>query len=248
MNLKRFFTRRAADADLAQELEAHIQHEVDDNLARGMSKEEAIRRARVKLGSPRRVREAVWERNSMEWLETVLRDLRYAIRTLIRTPGFTVTAVLVMALGIGANVALFTVVRSVLLKPLPFREPDRLIQLYEKSPNGTRDFSYIAGGMYAAWKKAASSVEQMAIYGTDSINLSGTGGQLPEKIRYGQCEWNLLTMLGVVPELGRSFVEADDRPEAAATVMLTHSLWVRRYASDREIVGKTILLDAKPYT
>ena len=248
MNLKRFFTRQAADADLAQELEAHIQHEVDDNLARGMSKEEAIRRARVKLGSSRRVREAVWERNSMEWLETVLRDLRYAIRTLIRTPGFTVTAVLVMALGIGANVALFTVVRSVLLKPLPFREPDRLIQLYEKSPNGTRDFSYIAGGMYAGWKKAASSVEQMAIYGTDSINLSGTGGQLPEKIRYGQCEWNLLPMLGVVPELGRSFVEADDRPEAAATVMLTHSLWVRRYASDREIAGKTILLDAKPYT
>ncbi len=248
MNLKRFFTRRAADADLSQELEAHIQHEVDDNLARGMSEEDARRQARLKLGSVRRVREAVWERNSMEWLETVLHDLRYAIRTLIRTPGFTVTAVLVMALGIGANVALFTVVRSVLLKPLPFREPDRLIQLYEKSPNGTREFSYIAGGMYAGWKKAASSVEQMAIYGTDSINLSGTGGQLPEKIRYGQCEWNLLPMLGVVPELGRSFVEADDRPEAAATVMLTHSLWVRRYASDREIVGKTILLDAKPYT
>ena len=248
MNLRRFFTRRAADADLAQELEAHLQHEVDDNLARGMSKEEATRRAQVKLGSLRRVHEAVWETNSMEWVETALRDLRYAIRTLIRTPGFTVTAVLVMALGIGANVALFTVVRSVLLKPLPFREPDRLIQLYEKSPNGTRDFSYIAGGMYAGWKKAASSVEQMAIFGTDSINLSGTSGQLPEKIRYGECEWNLLSMLGVVPELGRSFAEADDRPEAAATVMLTHSLWVRRYASDREIVGKTILLDAKPYT
>ena len=120
MNLKRFFSRPAADAELAQELEAHLQHEVDDNLARGMSKEEAQRRARVKLGSVRRVRETVWERNSLEWFETALRDLRYAVRTLSRTPGFTVTAVLVMALGIGANVALFTVVRSVLLKPLPF--------------------------------------------------------------------------------------------------------------------------------
>jgi predicted permease len=248
MNLKRFVSRSAADADLAQELEAHIQHEVDDNLARGMNKEEAIRRARVKLGSVRRVRESVWEGNSMQWLETMLRDLRYSIRTLSRTPGFTVTAVLVMALGIGANVALFTVVRSVLLKPLPFREPDRLIQLYEKSPSGTREYSYIAGGMYAAWKKAASSVEQMAIYGTDSINLSSTGGQLPEKIRYAESSWNLLPMLGVVPEVGRLFAEADDRREAAATVLLTHSLWVRRYASDREIVGKTILLDAKPYT
>ncbi len=178
MNLRRFFSRPAADAELAQELEAHLQHEVDDNVARGMSEEEAQRKARVKLGSIRRVRETEWERNSLEWLETMLRDLRYAVRTLSRTPAFTVTAVLVMALGIGANVTLFTVVRSVLLKPLPFREPDRLIQLYEKSPDGRREYSYIAGGMYAAWKKAASSVEQMAIYGTDSINLVGQWGPI----------------------------------------------------------------------
>src|SRR5258708_6347878 len=150
MNLRRFFSRSAADAELAQELEAHLQHEVDENLARGMSDEEARRRARVKLGSVRRVRETVWERNSLEWFETILRDVRYAVRTLLRTPGFTVTAVLVISLGIGANVALFTVVRSILLKPLPFREPDRLIQLYEKSPNGRREFNYTAGGMYAA--------------------------------------------------------------------------------------------------
>ena len=219
-----------------------------DNIARGMSEEEARRQARLKLGSVRRVRETVWERNSLEWFETMLRDLRYAVRTLSRTPAFTVTAVLVMALGIGANVTLFTVVRSVLLKPLPFREPDRLIQLYEKSPDGRREYSYIAGGMYAAWKKAASSVEQMAIYGTDSINLSGTGGQLPEKLRYAKCSWDLLPMMGVVPEVGRLFVEADDRRAAPATVVLTHGLWMRRYAGNRGIVGKTILLDAKPYT
>jgi putative ABC transport system permease protein len=233
---------------LAQELEAHLQHEVDHNIARGMSEEKARRQARLKLGSVRRVHETVWERNSLEWFETMLRDLRYAVRTLSRTPAFTVTAVLVMALGIGANVTLFTVVRSVLLKPLPFREPDRLIQLYEKSPDGRREYSYIAGGMYAAWKKAASSVEQMAIYGTDSINLSGSGGQLPEKLRYAKCSWDLLSMMGVVPEVGRLFVEADDRRAAPATVVLTHGLWMRRYAGDRGIVGKTILLDAKPYT
>src|SRR5258708_31435462 len=102
--------------------------------------------------------------------------------------------------------------------------------------------------MYAAWKKAASNVEEVAVYGTDSINLAGTGGQLPEKIRYAECSWNLLPMLGVVPEVGRLFVEADDQRKAAATVVLTHSLWVRRYAGDRGIVGTTILLDAKPYT
>src|SRR5260370_22273004 len=106
MNLKRFFSRSAADVELAQELEAHIQHEVDDNLARGIRREEAIRRARVKLGSVRRVRETVWERNSLQWVETTLRDLRYSIRTLSRTPVFTLTAILVMALGICTNVAL----------------------------------------------------------------------------------------------------------------------------------------------
>src|SRR5260370_2268898 len=116
MDLRRLFRRSVADAELAPELEAHVQHEVDEKLGRGMSEDEARRRARVKLGSVRRVRETVWERNSLGWFETMLRDFRYAVRTLLRTPGFTVTAVLVMALGIGANVALFTVVRSVLLK------------------------------------------------------------------------------------------------------------------------------------
>jgi hypothetical protein len=87
MNLRRFFSRSVADAELADELEAHLQHEVDENLARGMSEEEARRRAREKLGSVRRVRETVWERNSLEWFETMLRDFRYAIRTLLRTPG-----------------------------------------------------------------------------------------------------------------------------------------------------------------
>jgi hypothetical protein len=163
MNLRRFFRRSAADANLTQELDAHLQHEVDDNLARGMTKEEAQRQARLKLGSVRRVRETVWERNSLEWFEIILRDLRYAVRALTRTPGFTVTAILVMALGIGANVTLFTVVRSVLLKPLPYQDPDRLVQFYEQSPSGTREYGYVAGGMYEAWKKATSNLEDMAI-------------------------------------------------------------------------------------
>jgi putative ABC transport system permease protein len=247
MNLRRFFSRPVADADLADELEAHLQHEVDDNMARGMGEEEARRRARVKLGSVRRVRETVWERNSLEWFETMLRDFRYAVRTLLRTPGFTVTAVLVMALGIGANVALFTVVRSVLLKPLPFREPDRLIQLYEQTRTG-RHYSYVAGGMYAAWKAQAPSVEQMAIYGTDSDNLSDGGGQLPESIPYGEASWDFFPMLGVQPELGRFFTKDEDSRKAPATAVLTHSLWMRRYGGDRNILGKTIQLDSQPYT
>ena len=248
MSMKRFFSRNRRDAELAREIEAHLEMEVEENKARGLTPEEARRQAYVKFGSPRRVREKEWESNTMMLFDGAWRDLKYAVRTLGRTPGFTIAAVLVMALGIGANAALFTVVRSVLLKPLPFKDPNRLIQLYEVSPNGKRPYNYVAGGMYAAWKQQSPSVEQMAVYGTDSISLSGDGGPMAERIRYAEGEWNLFSMLGVEPEIGRDFVQSDDRREAAGTVMLTHSLWMRRYAGDRRILGKTILLDARPYT
>ena len=178
MSIKRFFKRNRRDEDLAREIEAYIELEAEENRSRGLSPAESMRRARVKFGSPRRVREDEWEHNTLKLFDSAFRDIRYAVRTLLRTPGFTVAAVVVMALGIGANTALFTVVRSVLLKPLPFKDPDRLIQLYEQSPGGKRMYSWVAPGMYAAWKLQAPSVEEMAIYGTDSISLSGDGGPL----------------------------------------------------------------------
>lgn len=248
MILRRFFKRSQEDSELSLEIESHLAHEIDDNLARGMIDKEARRQAYLKFGTPHRIRETVWEANRLAWFEDTWRDFRHAARTLARTPAFTIVALLVMALGIGANTALFTVVRSVLLKPLPFKDPDRLIQLYERSPGGDRPYNYVAGGMYAAWNQQAPSVEQMAIYGTDSINLSGDGGALPEKIRYAECSWNLFSLLGIEPALGRFFTESDDRQEASGTVVLTHSLWVRRYAADPAVIGKTILLDARPYT
>src|SRR5271163_2940854 len=127
MSLRRFFSRRRRDADLASEIEAHLALEAEENRARGLSPEEARRRANIRFGSPRRVRESEWERNTMKLIDDSGRDLKYAVRTLARAPGFTIAAVLVMALGIGANTALFTVVRSVLLKPLPFKDPNRLV-------------------------------------------------------------------------------------------------------------------------
>jgi predicted permease len=248
MSIMRFFNRSHRAAELVREIEAHIELEANENRMRGLDPQEARRQAQVKFGSPRRVRENEWERNTMKLIDDTWRDLKYAARSLARAPGFTIAAVFVMALGIGANTALFTVVRSVLLEPLPFSQPDRLIQLYEQSPNGKRLYSYVAGGMYAAWKQQAPSVAQMAVFGTDSISLSGDGGPLPERIRYAECEWNLFSMLGVQPAMGRSFVQSDDRPDAPGTVILTHSLWMRRYAGDKAIVGNTILLDARPYT
>ena len=163
MRLSRFLRRRDQDADLAQELDAHLQQEADDYVAQGLPQEEAIRRARVKLGSTTRVREDVWKWNSFGF-EGVLRDLGYSARTLLRTPGFAIMAIVVMALGIGANTALFTVVHSVLLKPLPFADPDRLVMLYERSVDTNYPFNIIAPGVYAEWKKDAQSFRSMAIF------------------------------------------------------------------------------------
>jgi putative ABC transport system permease protein len=229
-------------------MEAHIEMEIDENVARGLSPEEARRQAYLKFGSSRRIREEEWDRSTLRFFDDLWRDFRYSARTLWRTPGFAVVAVIVMALGIGANTALFTVVRSVLLTPLPFKEPARLIQLYEKSPDGKRGYSYVAGGMYAAWKKQAPSVEQMGIWSTRTVNLSDNGGELPERVGYADGSWDLFTTLGVSPEIGRFFTASEDSTQGAATVVLTHSLWKRRYSGDRNILGKTIQINSHPYT
>jgi hypothetical protein len=131
MSLRRFFRRTSHDSELQREIESYLDHEIDDNIARGMSQQEARRQAHLKFGSPVRVREELWQANTVEFLDHLRRNLRYSSRALLRAPGFALVCVLVMALGIGATTALFTVVHSVLLKPLPFKDPSRLIRLYE---------------------------------------------------------------------------------------------------------------------
>src|SRR5580698_3721209 len=123
MSLQRFLHRRAKDTDLEQELHAHLEHEIDENAGRGMSEEEARRQAYIKLGNPRSVREQVWRWNSVPWIENAWRDLRFAMRSLAKTPGFSIIAILVIAVSIGANTAVFSVVNTVLLKPLGYPDP-----------------------------------------------------------------------------------------------------------------------------
>lgn len=248
MSLRKFFRRNRDDADLVQEIDLHIAEETEENIARGMPSEEARRQAFVKFGNPHRVREDLWHQNTLSFIDSLWRDLRYAVRTLSRSPGFTVVAVLVMTLGIGANVSLFTIVRSVLLKPLPFKEPARLIRLYERgsddeSPRG------IAGGIFFVWKDQNQSFSRLALFGTGlGYSLSEAGGQLPEKVTFGVCSSNLFSTLGVEPALGRSFAASDDQPSANATAILTWGLWQRRFGGDPSVVNRTIHLDGRPYT
>jgi predicted permease len=251
MSWRKFFRRSQADTELAQEIELHLAEETDENIERGIAPDEARRRARLKFGNPQQVRESLWQQNTPAIAGNIGRDLKYAARTLSRSPGFTAVAVLVMALGIGANISLFTVVRSVLLNPLPYRDPAQLFSIYEHESQQTKHTAYmpVASGSFAAWQRSAQNVAQMTLVSPwQQYNVSAEGGKLPEQINAAWCAWNFLSVLGVEPALGRSFTAADDRPDAEAAVILSAPFWKRRYSSDPAILGKKIWLDAKPYT
>ena len=244
--------RGREDARLDEELRFHLDREVAENIAAGISEEEARYAALRAFGNTALLREQTRASWSWGWLESVLRDIRYGIRTLGRAPGFAAISILIIALGIGANVALFTIVRSVLLKPLPYRDSDRLVSIYEhetKNNDDRRIYMPVDAGSFFEWQRATQGVAEMAIVSPfQEYNVSAEGGKLPEKIDAAWCSWNFFQTLGVQSVLGRGFSAGDDSPEAAATVLLTHSFWKRRYSGDPSIVGKSIWLDAKPYT
>lgn len=182
----------------------------------------------------------------------LLHDLRYSVRKLRRAPVFAGTAILVMALCIGATTSLFTVVRSVLLKPLPFRDPGQLVMIYEhfRDPSdNTPDFNYnvVAPADFYDWRAQTHGFEDMAIWRYAQFNLTGEHGELPEKVQARGGSWNLFPLLGVDAAIGRTFTQSEDRPDGNA-VMLTWSIFERRFGGDASIVGRQIHLDDKPYT
>jgi putative ABC transport system permease protein len=246
------FTRSESGMRLDDELQDHIQRQVEENRSRGMSAEEARFAALREFGNPTLIREQTRGTWSWNWLEVLLRDVRYGVRTLSRSRGFSLIAIVVMALCIGAATSLFTIVRSVLLRPLPFRDPAHLTMIYEhfRDPASNREqFNYnsVAPGDYYDWRTKTNGFEDMAAWSWWKFNLSSQDGELPEAVDAQAGTWNLFPLLGVQPVYGRSFTEAEDQP-GARFAMLTWSLFERRYGGDRSIVGNTIRLDGNPYT
>ena len=248
MQILLLFRRSRAATRLDDEIQFHLERQIAENLAAGMNPSEARYAALRTFGNPALLRDETRGTWSWNWLESFLRDLRYGFRALRRTSGFAAIAILVIALGIGANVALFTIVRSVLLKPLPYKDPNRLIRLYESSADAKFTFNHSAPGVFAEWKRLNHSFADLAICGYGSYNLSGNDGQLPESVRAANFSWNVLPTLGVQPALGRNFTADDDRPSANPTVILSWGLWKRRFGGVPNILNQTILLDTKPYT
>jgi predicted permease len=243
---------RKRNADVERELRSDLELEEEEHRDHGVPQEQARYAALRSFGNPTLIGEqtrAVWSWNG---LENVLRDVRIGIRTLFRSPGFSVLAVLVMALCIGAATSLFTVMRSVLLRPLPFREPDRLVMLYDhfRDPeNNAQGFNYnpVAPADYLDWRAQTHGFEDMAAWYYFPPNLTGEHGELPEVVQAGGGSWNLFPLLGVNAAIGRTFAESEDHPDANV-VILTWSLFQRRFGGDSSIVGRQIHLNGKPYT
>jgi len=251
MKFQMLIGRGNAGARLDDELRFHLERQIAENVAAGMTAEEARFAALRSFGNPALLREQARATWNWAWLESLLHDVRYGMRTLVRTPGFAAITILVIALGIGANVALFTVVHGVLLKPLPYADPERLVSLYESETGRTGFSSYLPvdAGSFSEWQRSTPGLAEMAMVSPfQNFNVSAEGGKLPEQIDAAWCSWNFFRTLGVQPMMGRVFASSDDRPGATATVVLSSAFWKRRFDADPAIVGKTIWLDAKPYT
>jgi predicted permease len=248
----RWWQIRKRDKDVERELQSDLDLEEEEQRERGVLPEEARHAALRAFGNPTLISEqtrAVWSWNA---LDTLLRDVRVSIRTLFRSPGFSLIAVVVIALCIGATTSLFTVVWSVLLRPLPFRDPDRLVMIYEhfRDPRmNSQQFNYntVAPADYYDWRAQTHGFEDMAAWRYWQFNLTGERGELPELVQARGGSWNLFPLLGVNAAIGRTFTDSEDRPDADA-VMLTWNLFERRFGADPSIVDRQIHLDGKPYT
>src|SRR3984957_12706080 len=232
----RWWQIRKRDADLERELKSDLELEEEEQRERGLPPEEARRAALRAFGNPTLIREhtrAVWSWNR---LENLLRDIRVSVRTLLRSPGFAMISVLVMALCIGAATSLFTVVRSALLRPLPFRDPARLVMVYEHFRGGELSYHPVAPADFYDWRSKTHGFEDMAVMRPAGYNLTGVRNELPESVGAEPGPSNLFSLLGVQTALGRDFTEADDQ-RGSSIVMLTWSVYERRFAGDAKIVG-----------
>src|SRR5262245_57166627 len=247
MRVLRFLRRGYWDGERARELEAYIAQEIDDNLARGMTPDQARRAAHRKLGNPTLIREDIYTMNSLGFVETIWQDLRYGARLLRRNPTFAIVAILTLALGTGANTAIFQLVDAVRLRTLPVENPDNLVEIRVRAPHG-RTGSFISNRPMLSeplWKRIRAEQQvfsSLLAWGSANWNLASGGEIRPAQGLYVSGDY--FPTLGVTPAVGRLFTPADDVKGCAAPgVVLGHAFWKREFGGDASVVGRSILLD-----
>jgi predicted permease len=236
--------KESVDQDLTEELRAHIDLLTEKKISEGLKPEEARRAALIEVGGIEQVKERVREVRTGRPLEDLAQDLRYALRGLRKHRGFTTVAVITLALGIGANTAIFTVINTVLLRPLPYERPDQLVVLTEMISDRPIGVSY---PNFVDWRGQNTALENVAaVRNRESFNLTGAGES--ERLQGRLVSANFLTTLGVKPIRGRDFAAEDDQPGANPVAIISHALWQRRFGADETIVGKQLTLNGQQFT
>lgn len=250
--LKRFFVRirnfvvsHRGDERLVEEMEQHVALQTEENICAGMPPEEARRQARLKLGGVETIREQFHAEEGLPFLETLLQDLRFAFRILGKSPGFAATAVITLALGIGVNTAVFSIVYGVIFRPLPYPQPQRIVQLTESSPRGT-DEEDVTYRELQFLEQHNSAFQYLAGYTVQGYNL-GTGNKT-ERVKGLPVSADYFHVLGIKPLLGRTFLPEEDRGAGARVAILSYGTWKRQAGGDPEIIGRTITLDGEPFS
>jgi macrolide transport system ATP-binding/permease protein len=237
------FRRRRFRAELAEEMAFHRAQAEKDFIAEGMTLEAARHAAKLRFGNATRIGEQSQEMVGFRF-ETVLQDLRFALRQLGRNPGFAATAILIMALGIASSVAIFAFVDAALIKPLPYQNPTRLVQLFESIPLGPR--FHLSYPDYVDWKRENKVFSALNVFAPFGFMMKTPDGLRPAD--GARVSDGFFRTLGVKPVLGRDFYYGEDRPEAARTTLLSYAAWQKRYGANPNVLGQTVVLDGDPYT
>ena len=244
IRLRSLLRRRRVEQELDEELTFHLERQFEKYLKAGFKEEEAKKRVRLQFGGNEQVKEECRTARGVQPFENFLQDLRYGARVLRKAPGFTVTALLTLALGIGANTALFSAVYGVLLRPLPFSDASRLVVMNETTPKVGR--VAVSFPNFLDWKAQARSFS--AIAAVTGVGFDLTGIDRPKTISGQAVTANFLSMLGVHPLLGRDFTPNEDQPGTAPVVLLSYALWQSEFGAKTDVVGRTLSLDGHGYT
>ncbi|HEY6249539.1 MAG TPA: ABC transporter permease, partial [Candidatus Angelobacter sp.] len=238
--------RRNLESDFEEEIRQHLDLKIQQNIESGMSRAEASRQAHLEFGNPALARERTRQHWGLPLLESIAQDFRMGTRQLRRRKGFALVAVLTLALGIGINVAVFSLVNAILLAPLPYPHSARLVDVDETEPAQGIEREEVSYPNFLEFMRRSHSFSQMAAFVSSTYTLRAEGE--PERVRGSVVSANLFSMLGGTLEAGWEFTAEDDRPGGGKAVLLSHALWRRRFGADPAIVGKTIVVDDELYT
>lgn len=242
---RRLWHRKRMEEQLEKELGFHMEQTLADLMAQGIAREEALRRARLSFGAPDLIREECRDARRTRWLEDAVQDFRYTLRTLRRTPAFSAAAILILALGIGANTAMFTVVNALILRPLPYSDPSRLVWITQILRSNTADQVTLTPD-FLEWRARTQTFATLAAFNPWTRNLTrvAEAAALPA----AKASSDLLPALGIQPMLGRNFTRQEDLRGNDHVAILTHGLWQRAFAADPKILGTQVTLDGEPFT